>query len=584
MNRQQRRAAQRRTSQPDEYGPGSAPPDVLKLCAEAAWQHQRGNFDNAVRLYRRALALKPDFAQALNNLGCSYLAQNKLDKAAETFRQLLFAMPELLDSYADVVAILLQVNPAMREALARASADWPDLPRVKELFGPAGIGAVAGDPLLRSVLEAIPVCAAELERLMTAVRREMLREATAEAEPGPQEAAIGFYCALAKQCFINEYVFVVSESELADAQRLKQALAERLAANERIPPLWLATVASYFPLHRIAGAAALLDRKWPDSVDSLLTQQLREPAEEQNDRPTIPILTAIDDAVSVRVREQYEENPYPRWVLAPSRRAPVEINSFLRTEFPGASFRDLESAAPEMLIAGCGTGQQSIGMARMFKDVRVFAVDLSLTSLCHAKRKTRELGLKNIEYAQADILQLGSIGRTFDIIDASGVLHHMADPLAAWQMLLALLRPRGLMKVSLYSELARREIVAARAFIAERGYHANADDIRRCRQDIVANTPFKELASIHDFYSMSECRDLLFHVHEHRLTIPQIKSFLAANALNFLGFKVSPTVRAQYAARFPDDRAMTDLDRWAAFEQDNPDTFGAMYQLWLQRS
>jgi SAM-dependent methyltransferase len=223
-------------------------------------------------------------------------------------------------------------------------------------------------------------------------------------------------------------------------------------------------------------------------------------------------------------------------------------------------------------------------MARMFKSVQVLAVDLSLTSLCHAKRKTRELGLENIEYAQADILQLNRIGRTFDIIDASGVLHHMADPLAAWQTLLSLLRPGGLMQVSLYSELARREIVAARAFIAERGYRPNADDIRRCRQDIVTSTPFKGLANIHDFYSMSECRDLLFHVQEHRLTIPQIKAFLAAEALNFLGFKVSPAVRAQYAARFPGDRAMTDLDRWAAFEQDNPGTFGAMYQLWLQQS
>jgi hypothetical protein len=32
--------------------------------------------------------------------------------------------------------------------------------------------------------------------------------------------------------------------------------------------------------------------------------------------------------------------------------------------------------------------------------------------------KSQELGLTNIEYAQADILELGALGRTFDLIEA----------------------------------------------------------------------------------------------------------------------------------------------------------------------
>jgi hypothetical protein len=94
---------------------------------------------------------------------------------------------------------------------------------------------------------------------------------------------------------------------------------------------------------------------------------------------------------------------------------------------------------------------------------------------------------------------------------------------------------------------------------------------------------FNTFAGMHDYYSLSECRDLLFHVQERRLTIPQIKSFLDAEQLRFLGFKVAPAVRAQYAQRFPEDRTMADLDRWAAFEEANPGTFRGMYQFWLQR-
>ena len=117
----------------------------------------------------------------------------------------------------------------------------------------------------------------------------------------------------------------------------------------------------------------------------------------------------------------------------------------------------------------------------------MLAIDLSLTSLAYALRKTRELGIGNIEYAQADILKLDTVGRSFDLIESSGVLHHMADPFAGWRTLLSVLRPGGVMAVALYSEIARADIVKARAFIAERRYGSSADDIRRCRQEIVAH-------------------------------------------------------------------------------------------------
>ncbi len=71
-------------------------------------------------------------------------------------------------------------------------------------------------------------------------------------------------------------------------------------------------------------------------------------------------------------------------------------------------------------------------------------------------------------------MELGSIGRTFDFIDVSGVLHHMADPWQGWRVLLSLLRPGSTMQVGLYSELARQHVVAARKLIAERGYQLHS--------------------------------------------------------------------------------------------------------------
>ena len=70
-------------------------------------------------------------------------------------------------------------------------------------------------------------------------------------------------------------------------------------------------------------------------------------------------------------------------------------------------------------------------------------MDLSLSSLSYAKRKTQELGINNIEYMQGDILKLDQLEREFDIIECMGVLHHMDDPLAGWKVLVGKLRADG---------------------------------------------------------------------------------------------------------------------------------------------
>ena len=243
-----------------------------------------------------------------------------------------------------------------------------------------------------------------------------------------------------------------------------------------------------------------------------------------------------------------------------------------------------KTEALEVLVAGCGTGWHAIGIAQKYQGARVLAVDLSLSSLCFAKRKTPAPLAERIEYVQGDILKLGAIGRSFDVIDASGVLHHMADPLEGWRILLNLLRPGGIMHLGFYSELGRRDVVAARAFIAERGYASTPADIRRCRQDLL-KTPLGSVARFTDFFSTSECRDLLFHVQESRMTIPAIKAFIDGHGLKFIGFDLHDTAAQNFRALFANAGwSMSDLDRWHAVETQYPDTFSGMYQLWVQKS
>ena len=51
------------------------------------------------------------------------------------------------------------------------------------------------------------------------------------------------------------------------------------------------------------------------------------------------------------------------------------------------------------------------------------------------------------------------LNRKFDIIESAGVLHHMDNPLDGWRVLTSCLKKGGLIRLGLYSELGRLDIV-----------------------------------------------------------------------------------------------------------------------------
>jgi tetratricopeptide (TPR) repeat protein/protein-L-isoaspartate O-methyltransferase len=482
---------------------------------------------------------------------------------------------------------LVMLNQTIARSVRLANKAWPTRLPAKTLFDADCAAALAKDLLLHALLEAAPMRTIEFERFLTCARYALLETASAQDSTHHTDtAALQFYAALSRQCFVNEYIFDCNGREMLAAVACREKLLALLDASELVPAVLLLAVAAYFPLYTLRGASRLLAAKYADPVDGVLRQQICEPLEEQRLRAHVKSLTSITAGVSEEVRDQYEENPYPRWVNLPKPDLALHFNDELQRALQLATFTPLpDDSAPEVLIAGCGTGSQSILFVRRFRGVRVLAIDLSLSSISYAERKTQELGITNIEYAQADILKLGDVARTFDIIESVGVLHHLAEPFNGWRTLLSRLRPGGFMGLGFYSEVARRHIVRAREIIAKRGFASTPEDIRRFRQDpaVHANVELQWLSMSPDFYSTSECRDLLFHVQEQRLTLNQIESFIAESGLHFIGFELDHRTLNQYRARFPDDGPGTNLRNWAHFEADHPDTFAGMYRFWIQK-
>ena len=578
-----------------------------------------GKLEDALESCDRAIQIRPDFADAYSNRGAALQELGRLGEASENYRKAISITPqnglfwaafanclqavEFTSCNDDLVHDLLQmleqptVDPhGVSEAVISALRYYPRFLRILELFksnrADEDIDHLTAQlstiPLLLRVMELSPIADLDMERMLSKMRASMLTRVTS----GREEAqGLPFYTALAMHCFTNEYVFSESEEEKQKIELLQEEVKVALEKGRTVSPTRIAVLGAYRPLSGFLWADDLLRLKWSGDIKKIVKAQVDDVRKEQALRSKIPRLTAIEDKVSQAVRNQYEENPYPRWINTGLSDKPRSIRKVLQAinvlhNLDAQQFSD----KPDVLVAGCGTGQHALDTASRFLNCNVLAVDLSLSSLSYAMRKTQELGVTNIEYMQGDILKLNQLEREFDIIESEGVLHHMDDPLAGWKVLVDRLRSGGLMKVGLYSDTARQHIVKARKYIAKKKYITSPDNIRKFREEVINMNPnsdseITQVVGSLDFYSLSTCRDLLFHVQEHRFTLPQIKAALNDLDLRFLGFELRRSwIRRSFSEFYPEKDALTSLSLWHQFELKNPRTFRGMYQFWVQKA
>jgi SAM-dependent methyltransferase len=108
------------------------------------------------------------------------------------------------------------------------------------------------------------------------------------------------------------------------------------------------------------------------------------------------------------------------------------------TRFPGGS---------TVLEVGCGTGAQTVTLARNSPGARIIAFDRSAASLARARERVRGAGVENVELWQADLFALPFADESFDHLFVCFVLEHLPDPPVALQTLERLLKLGGTITV-----------------------------------------------------------------------------------------------------------------------------------------
>ncbi len=262
-------------------------------------------------------------------------------------------------------------------------------------------------------------------------------------------------------------------------------------------------------------------------------------------RDGIPDLRMPGDNCTNRVRAFYEQAPFPGY-------RPRDSLEALRARAQRSEFaRLLDAAIPtdaRILEIGCGTGQMSLFLASA--DRLVIGADVTRASLELGAAAAKRFGVTRIQFVETDLHNPGFRAGAFDVVYASGVLHHTHDPRQAFAAILPLLRPGGMIVIGLYNAFARIPLRLRRMVARLSGYRwIPLDPVLRDRK----NEPARREAWVRDQYR---------HPEEHRHTAAEVRGWFAENGIEYVGTYPSLLMGEKAEDLFAADEDFWPIEAW----------------------
>ncbi|HML27287.1 MAG TPA: methyltransferase domain-containing protein [Hyphomicrobium sp.] len=423
------------------------------------------------------------------------------------------------------------------------------------------------------------------ERLLTGVRAAILLDRRGSFFDDHENFNLAL--SLMVQGWNNDHAWAETPAETEELSALSIDRAALLAGDLHATRAFICA-ALYRPLEDIVSpplGVGDIGKLKPKSFRETIGPQIIEQADRDAAARSIAAIGTLSDETTLKVARQYEKSPYPRWRTV-QRSTPGALQKYLSRLMPPDRLALLDRDS-DVLIAGCGTGQQALMAATAHgPKARLVAIDISRASLAYASVMAEREKITNIAFVQADILDAARLERRFDLIYCVGVLHHMADWRAGWRALLSCLKPSGVMNIGLYSAIARQGLRDLRAEPDYPGAGCTDAAARAYRRSLLLrddDTPGSYIKQSRDFFALNTFRDLVLHESEATVTIEEIAAFLREAGLTFRGFALEKPVLQKFAEMFPASSPAGTLAEWAAFERQNPRTFDGMYYFWADR-
>jgi SAM-dependent methyltransferase len=193
----------------------------------------------------------------------------------------------------------------------------------------------------------------------------------------------------------------------------------------------------------------------------------------------------------------------------------------------------------DILVAGCGSNQAAV-FAFTNPGAKVVAVDISQSSLEHQRYLKDKHELQNLELRLLPIEELSTLGRNFDLIISTGVLHHMADPQAGMNVLAGCLRPDGVLGVMVYAKYGRIGVELLESVFRDLGLVQDDASVRMVKDTIMA-LPSDHPARYYikgawDLQSDAALVDTFLHGRARSYTVDECIDLVSSAGLAFQGW------------------------------------------------
>lgn len=190
----------------------------------------------------------------------------------------------------------------------------------------------------------------------------------------------------------------------------------------------------------------------------------------------------------------------------------------------------------DILIAGCGTNQAAI-IAHTNPSARVTAIDVSQPSLDHHSFLKQKYKLDNLDLHLLPIEKVGDLGRDFDLIISTGVLHHMASAEQGMEALAQRLRPAGVAAIMLYARYGRIGVEMMQAVVRDMGWpqdEATLPLVRALLSSLPQDHPIKSYLSLApDLQYDAGLVDTFLHGRDRSFTIEDCRTLAEGAGLVF---------------------------------------------------
>ena len=448
------------------------------------------------------------------------------------------------------------------------------------------ISQLFADRIFTSILRHSYATDLRIEHLLKKLRTSLALEYLSQNYLNPSRKQI--LQSIAIQCVNNGYIYALSKGDTDLLVKLQTQIENYSHFSDAESALVL--LACFIPLAedpRLSDLARIVlpkSEEWSD----FLSRHISEPLAAKDLSRTLS--SGVDISDEIVVREQYESSPYPMWIAAAhtfeQRIAPYDsISSQIR---PAILDKKFKVDKPRVLVAGCGTGLQ-VSSLLSWDVSSIDALDISANSLGYANMKYKQLGIQDINFIHGDLIQYCSSGQKYDVIECCGVLHHLPNPLIGLLSLVKALRENGIIKLAVYSSLARRSVLEAQALAEGLGYgKKDLNEIRKFRDFLFSKSLHRDLGDrlsrFHDAYNLHMFRDLCFNGMETNYSIDQLSRLLAASGLRFAGFCLPKFRLEHFCDAYPNPDMLTHLPTWEAYEKENPDCFASMYEFFAVKA